>query len=324
MTEKAKNRLPVAIVILLALFVVFWNRPSKLGSEFEPLGSETGTAGLPRRVRHVPTGIRLVLIEPGAFTMGTPETEPERDKDEIEHEITITEPFYLAETEVTVGLWRSLMGEEPWVEWDASDMPMTGVSWHRAKELVNTLNASGEGGWRLPTEAEWEYACRAGTTTVFSFGDDITTDQANFVGLYPYAGAPKGENREAPVPVASLPPNPWGLLERYDSQVSVSKPSPGQSGTREARRGVRFGAREMGGEALPGFLIVSSAPARPALPYGNDFANRIPYFGPELFGGYPSRCPDRSLCACDSNDPPRMTRDAPSSDACFTSRGSYE
>ena len=108
------------------------------------------------------------------------------------------------------------MGDGPRKEKYAQpDYPMTGVTWHSAMELVNLLNEGGEGGWRLPTEEEWEYACRAGTTTAFSFGDNITTEQANYLGEYPYAGAPMGESRRRPVPVRSLPPNGFGLYEMH-------------------------------------------------------------------------------------------------------------
>ena len=108
------------------------------------------------------------------------------------------------------------MGEGPSDDdHDRADYPMTGITWHRARELVNLLNERGESGWRLPTEEEWEYACRAGTTTAFSFGKNISTDQANYVGKYPYDGGSKGESRGVPVPVRSLPPNPFGLYEMH-------------------------------------------------------------------------------------------------------------
>jgi formylglycine-generating enzyme required for sulfatase activity len=207
---------PIAIVLVLAGVVWFWMLPSGLGAEFEPMGDDVGVHGLPVRIRHVPTGIVLVLIPPGEFVMGTPPEEVDHDEDEPLHRVTIDRAFYLGETEVTVAQWKALMVDDPLDEDHAQpDYPMNDVTWHRAKEFVNLLNARGEGGWRLPAEAEWEYACRADTTTAFSFGDNITTDQANYLSEYPYADAPKRESRKQPVPVRSLPPNAFGLYEMH-------------------------------------------------------------------------------------------------------------
>lgn len=189
----------------------------KLGAEFEAVGSETGTSGLPSRVRHTPTGIVLILIAPGGFAMGSPESEVKRDGDELQRREAIESPFYLGETEVTAAQWKQIMGTLPRdvVPSDDGELPITGVSWHKAKEFVRRMNAQGSPGWRLPSEAEWEYACRAGTTTAFSFGDNITTTQVNYNGLRPYAGGAVGLLRGGPVPVRSLPQNPWGLYEMH-------------------------------------------------------------------------------------------------------------
>ena len=185
----------------------------KLGAEFEAIGRETGALGLPSRVRHTSTGIVLVLIAPGSFTMGSPESESKRDGDEVQRRATIDSPFYLGETEVTAAQWRQIMGTVPRdaVAGDDVELPITGVTWHKAKEFVRRMNAQGSSGWRLPSEAEWEYACRAGTTTAFSFGDNITPQQVNYDGQRPYAGGERGLRRDEPVPVRSLPRNPWGL-----------------------------------------------------------------------------------------------------------------
>ncbi len=186
-----------------------------LGSEFEALGTEVGASGLPRRVRHRRTGIVLVLIPPGEFTMGSPETEPERETDEPRRAMKIEAPFYLGETEVTVGEWKRVYETEPGIPASDETLPIGAVTWHLAMEFIAALNQEGEAGWRLPTEVEWEYACRAGTTTIFSFGDNITTDQVNYDGRSPYDRTPKGLRRDGPVPVRSLPANPWGLYEMH-------------------------------------------------------------------------------------------------------------
>ncbi len=211
-----KIALGIIAVAIAALLVDFlFLRTPHLRGEFESIGTEVGVRELPKRVRHLPTGMVLVLVPPGRFDMGTPESEPERDGDEAQHPVAIDSPFYLAETEVTVGLWSQIMGEPPGENEDNAELPKSGVSWHRAREFVHRMNARGERGWRLPTEAEWEYACRAGTSSAFSFGDNITTDQANYHGRYPYAGAERGLSRKGPLPVRSFPPNPWGLYDMH-------------------------------------------------------------------------------------------------------------
>jgi len=89
------------------------------------------------------------------------------------------------------------------------------VSWQDVQTFIAKLNQQRGQHYRLPSEAEWEYAARAGTKTAFSFGDNITTEQANYDGDYPYKDGKKGLYRQAPVPVKSLPANPWGLYEMH-------------------------------------------------------------------------------------------------------------
>ena len=209
--------LGVASWIVFQTNAVGFAEVAKLGAEFEAIGSETGVSGLPSRVRHISTGIVLVLIPPGSFKMGSPESELQRDSDEVQRTVVITSAFYMGETEVTVAQWKQIMGAMPrdTVSSDDGELPITGVSWHKAKEFVNSMNAQGPSSWRLPSEAEWEYACRAGTTTAFSFGDNITPDQVNYNGLRPYAGGKPGLLRDQPVAVRSLPKNPWDLYEMH-------------------------------------------------------------------------------------------------------------
>ncbi|HMZ80886.1 MAG TPA: formylglycine-generating enzyme family protein, partial [Acidobacteriota bacterium] len=89
-------------------------------------------------------------------------------------------------------------------------------SWNDCQEFLKKLNAKHDGyTYRLPSEAEWEYACRAGTTTPFSFGETITTDQVNYDGNYPYGNAPKGEYHQKTTPVGSFPANAWGLYDMH-------------------------------------------------------------------------------------------------------------
>lgn len=160
---------------------------------------------------------RFRWIVPGTFLMGSPETELERNEDEIQHSVTLTQGFWLADSACTQALWQAvMMGENLARFQDSPDHPVDSVSWDDVQRFIQLLNTQQPNlQARLPTEAEWEYACRAGTTTPFSFGDTITSEQVNYNGDYPYAGAAKGLYRKKTVPVKSLPPNPWGLYEMH-------------------------------------------------------------------------------------------------------------
>ena len=155
-------------------------------------------------------------IMPGTFIMGSPETEQQRDDDEIQHQVTLTQGFWLADSACSQALWQAVMGDNPSVFKDNPNNPVENVSWHDCQAFIERLNAGFEDlHARLPTDAEWEYACRAGTTTPFSFGNTVTPEQVNYDGNYPYANSKKGLYREKTVSVKSLPPNPWGLYEMH-------------------------------------------------------------------------------------------------------------
>ena len=119
-------------------------------------------------------GIEFVLIEPGTFEMGSPETEAGRYDNETLHPVTLSQPFYLGKTEVTQGQWQAVMGSNPSQFSDCGrTCPVEQVSWEDAQEFIAALNRrEGVETYRLPTEAEWEYAARAGTQTAYHFGDD--------------------------------------------------------------------------------------------------------------------------------------------------------
>jgi formylglycine-generating enzyme required for sulfatase activity len=160
---------------------------------------------------------RMRFIPPGEFLMGSPESEAERSGDETQHQVLLTKGYWLADTACTQALWQAVMGDNPSNFKDDPASPVEQVSWQNITEnflpalnrLVPGLDAV------LPSEAQWENACRAGTTTPFSFGEQITPEQVNYDGNVPYAEGEKGKYREKTVSVKSLSPNAWGLHEMH-------------------------------------------------------------------------------------------------------------
>jgi len=125
--------------------------------------------------------LEMVLIPAGTFMMGSPNTEKGRQPNETQHEVTLTNPFYMGTYEVTQEQWEAVIGNNP-SETKGAKLPVTDVSWQDCQEFIKKLNASTKGGYRLPYEAEWEYACRAGTKTAYSYGDNLTKSDANIDG----------------------------------------------------------------------------------------------------------------------------------------------
>jgi formylglycine-generating enzyme required for sulfatase activity len=189
----------------------------------------------------------FVLIQGGSFTMGSPASEFLREKDETQHTVTVND-FYMARHEVTQREYRELMETSP-SEFEGDDLPVENVSWFDAVAYCNARSIK-EGltptytvdnsivvwnreanGYRLPTEAEWEYAARAGITTPFYFGEDISQSQANYYGNYPYRielhyfstnemAVQPGGYRGQTVPVGSFAANAWEL---HDMHGNVSE-----------------------------------------------------------------------------------------------------
>ena len=154
-------------------------------------------------------GVKLVLIPPGEFLMGSPENEENRSPDEQQHQVRITKPFYLGVYEVTQEQWESVMGDNPsHFKWRKN--PVENVSWDDCQAFLDKLKEKswdGRGKFSLPTEAQWEYACRAGTTTRYNFGDDEAS-----VGEY--ASYLDNSNRRTH-PVGEKKPNAWGVYDMH-------------------------------------------------------------------------------------------------------------
>jgi formylglycine-generating enzyme required for sulfatase activity len=155
--------------------------------------------------------MEMLWVKPGTFEMGSPSSEKDRDDDETPHAVTLTQGFYLGKHEVTQSQWEKVMGSNP-SKYKGGDRPVEKVSWTDVTSFCNKLTASERTAGRLPagmtyqlpTEAQWEYACRAGTKTSFSFGDSLTSGQANI------SGGP-GETTA----VGKYPANGWGFHDMH-------------------------------------------------------------------------------------------------------------
>ena len=174
--------------------------------------------------------LTLVLVPAGEFLMGSPADEPGRFHNETQHRVTLAQPFWIGKCELTQSQWTAL-GLKNRSRFRGPGRPVDYPSWRNCRAALKALNAKVPGGgFALPTEAQWEYACRAGTATPFHFGTTLSTDQAEFNGEQPYAASPIGENRKTTQPVASYPPNAWGLHDMHGNLwewcSSLYKPYP--------------------------------------------------------------------------------------------------
>lgn len=162
-------------------------------------------------------GMSFVPIEPGTFEMGSPSDEPDRESDETQHQVTLTKGYFMQTTEVTQGQWKEIMGSNPSYFSSCGDnCPVEYVSWNDIQEFIQKLNQKESGrNYRLPTEAEWEYAARAGSTKPFAFGDCLSTNDANYDGNYPLSGCSKGSYRNKTIEVGQLRANDWGLYDMH-------------------------------------------------------------------------------------------------------------
>ncbi|MDR3159529.1 MAG: formylglycine-generating enzyme family protein [Zoogloeaceae bacterium] len=153
-------------------------------------------------------GMEFVLIPAGSFMMGSADDDQYAVKNEKPaHWVTISQPFYLGKYEVTQGEWTAVMGDNP-SYFKGRSNPVESVTWHDVQTFIERLNQKeGTNKYRLPTEAEWEYAARAGTTTRYSFGDDVDS-----LGRYAWHYDNSGNKTH---PVGQKEPNPWGLYDMH-------------------------------------------------------------------------------------------------------------
>ena len=158
--------------------------------------------------------LEMVYIPGGTFMMGSPATEKDRDKSESpQHRVTVPF-FYAGKYPITQEVWEAVMGNNPsWFQ--REKRPVVNVSWQNAVEFCTQLSQKTGKKYRLLSEAEWEYACRAGTTGPFHFGETITPDLVNYNGNYPYASASKGLYREETTTMGSFPANAFGLYDMH-------------------------------------------------------------------------------------------------------------
>ncbi|HJT79202.1 MAG TPA: formylglycine-generating enzyme family protein, partial [Gemmataceae bacterium] len=250
--------------------------------------------------------ITFVLVPPGKFRMGSPSEEqdyvtktlydgkrPDWLDGERQHEVTLTEPFDLATTELTQAQYQALTGNNP-SHFKGADKPVETVNWEEARDYAARLTEerSDKHQYRLPTEAEWEYACRGGRSSSqpFGIGDgtSLSSDQANFCGKYPYGSAGKGPFLEATCRVGSYPANALGLFDMHGNvlewcadwrgpypQGAVTNPTGPVEGSRRVIRGgcwisvgaedcraaVRYGDQPGYRGSILGFRLARSVPS---------------------------------------------------------------
>lgn len=161
-------------------------------------------------------GMKFIFVGPGNFMMGSPKNEPGRSSNEIQHLVKLSKGFWLQTTEVTQTQWVMVMGNNP-SHFKGIDLPVESVSWKDIQQFIKKLNQkqSRKITVRLPTEAEWEYAARAGTSTAFAFGKCLTTQQANYIGKSPLAGCEKSKYLKKTALAGILAANPWGFYDMH-------------------------------------------------------------------------------------------------------------
>jgi formylglycine-generating enzyme required for sulfatase activity len=193
--------------------------------------------------------MEFVLLPPGTFMMGSPPGEKLRENVETLHRVTLTRAFWMSVTPVTQAQWQAVVGNNP-SRFQGENLPVQNVSWNTARKFCVKLGKREGRSYRLPTEAEWEYACRAGTSSPFFFGATLLPEQASSLASAAYPGGLRTYVAEPPA-VRTYPPNGWGLYDvhggvwqwcqdwfkKYSRGDSVDPQGPDQGEQRVIRGG---------------------------------------------------------------------------------------
>jgi formylglycine-generating enzyme required for sulfatase activity len=197
---------------LFVLVAIFAALAGDFAGTTAPVRKQRGE-GVPPKDFTNSIGMKFVWIPPGTFLMGSPLNEEGRQRNEIQHSVVLTKGFYMGVHLVTQEQWQAVMDNNPKGE---KNLPVESVSWDDCQEFIKKLREKDNKQYRLPTEAEWEFCCRAGTITPFHFGETISPAQANYNGDYTYRqGEKKGVYRQKTTPVGSFPANAWGLHDMH-------------------------------------------------------------------------------------------------------------
>jgi formylglycine-generating enzyme required for sulfatase activity len=205
---------------------------------------------VPQETLTLPGGVPMTFafIPPGAFLMGN---EKGRDDEKPVHRVEVARGFFLSAYPVTQAQWFAVLGTDP-SHVKGATLPVGRVSWNECRAFSAALSVLTGQRVEPPSEVEWEYACRAGTTTEFHFGDVISTDLANYNGTGTWNGSPPGERRGEATDVGSFPPNPWGLFDLHGNvwewcadaygPYPATRRDPGRPESDDCERSLRGGS----------------------------------------------------------------------------------
>lgn len=196
--------------------------PQKKDQEFSPKKVHLKNEGIPKSFFVNSIGMKFVRVPPGKFMMGSPNEEADRNIDETLHEVEIKESFFIGAYEVTQQEWLKIMNNNPSRD-KGDNFPITMIRGNEINDFIKKLNEKEKRTYSLPSEEQWEYACRAGTSTPFSFGYKISEKLAHFDASKKTNCSIPGRYAPRLKPVGSYPPNPWGIFDMHGSVWEVCK-----------------------------------------------------------------------------------------------------